>query len=337
MPTLNIFEDDAFSVQSLTAVVNDRPYRPGQVSAMGLFEEDGVNTTTVSIERDGATLGLVEPTPRGGPGETTADTRRDLIAFRVDHYQRDDAVLADEVQNMRAFGSESELETVTARVMKKMERHLADLDMTLEFTRVGAMKGIVTARSGTVLHNLYSRFSIAVPASISLELDVDSTRVDEILEKDVCWSIEDSLDSFYDGFYVLTGRDFHLKLWNHPRLRETFLATEGAAALRGPVPDRFQVGKFTFERYRTGRRAREDAGAAYIADDEARVAPRGVPGLFITRFSPADYEETVNTDGLPRYMRQWAMPNGKGRHFEVQSNPISMCTRPQALRRLQLT
>jgi hypothetical protein len=337
MPTLNIFEDDAFSVQSLTATINERPYRPGQVSAMGLFEEDSVSTTTVSIERDGAMLGLVEPSPRGGPGETTGSTKRDLIPFRVDHYQRDDSVMADEVQNARAFGAVSELETVTERVMKKMDRHLVDLDMTVEFTRVGAMKGIVTSKSGTVLHDLYSKFGIAVPAAISLELDVDSTKVDEILEKDVCWSIEDSLDSFYDGFYVLTGREFHLKLWNHPRLRETFLATEGAAALRGPVPDKFQVGKFTFERYRTGSKATADAGVAYIGDNEGRVAPRGVSGLFITRFAPADYEETVNTDGLPRYMRQWAMPNGKGRHFEVQSNPISLCTMPQALRRLTLT
>ena len=65
--------------------------------------------------------------------------------------------------------------------------------------------------------------------------------------------------------------------------------------------------------------------------------PLGVPDLFITRFAPADYEETVNTMGLPRYMRQYMMPNGKGRHIEVESNPISLCTRPTALRKLMLT
>ncbi|MEP3300783.1 MAG: major capsid protein, partial [Roseibium sp.] len=67
------------------------------------------------------------------------------------------------------------------------------------------------------------------------------------------------------------------------------------------------------------------------------VTPYGVPGLFITRFAPADYIETVNTPGLPRYMKQIVKTNGKGVDIELQSNPISLCTQPGALRRLTLT
>ena len=50
-----------------------------------------------------------------------------------------------------------------------------------------------------------------------------------------------------------------------------------------------------------------------------------------TRFGPADYEETVNTIGLPRYAKQWPMENGKGRSLEVQTNALCMCTQPAAL------
>ena len=67
------------------------------------------------------------------------------------------------------------------------------------------------------------------------------------------------------------------------------------------------------------------------------MVPKGVPELFITRFAPADYEETVNTEGLPFYAKQYSSQNGKGRHLEVQMNAISICTRPKALRRLTLT
>lgn len=42
------------------------------------------------------------------------------------------------------------------------------------------------------------------------------------------------------------------------------------------------------------------------------VTLMGAPGLFITRFAPADYMETVNTPGLPRYMKQIVQRNGKG-------------------------
>lgn len=63
----------------------------------------------------------------------------------------------------------------------------------------------------------------------------------------------------------------------------------------------------------------------------------GVPDLFITRFAPADYNETVNTPGLPFYSRAIEKRNGKGYDLEVQMNAISVCTRPQTLRRLTLT
>ncbi len=60
----------------------------------------------------------------------------------------------------------------------------------------------------------------------------------------------------------------------------------------------------------------------------------GVSGLFISRFAPADYIETVNTPGLPRYAKVWVPQNGKKAEIEVQTNVISLCTRPGALRRL---
>lgn len=336
MPRMNVWEGDGFTLESLTAAVNSEPYRPGQVSASGIFEEDSVTTTVVSIELREGKLALVEPTARGGAGETTGDDDRDLIPFIVDHYQRDDAIKADEVQNVRAFGSESQLETLQDRVESKARRHAADLTMTIEHQRVGAIKGIVTSKSGKVLHNLYTRFGIAEAAAVSLELDAEATKVGSLWQ-DVVYGIEDALDEPYDGIHVFTGRDFHRALWTHKSVTETFIYNSGAAVLRQDVPNTFEFGGATWERYRTGAKATSDLGAPYIAATEARVVIKGVPGLFITRFAPADYEETVNTPGLPFYAKQVPTLNGKGRSLEVQTNPISLCTRPQVLRKLTLT
>lgn len=112
MTTSNAHTGDPFSLESLTAAVNSVPYRPGQISASGLFDEDGVSTTMISIELRDGKLSLVEPSARGGPGETTDDENRQKVPFNIPHYQRDDAIAADEVQNVREFGTESQLETV---------------------------------------------------------------------------------------------------------------------------------------------------------------------------------------------------------------------------------
>lgn len=337
MPGMNIFDEDVFSLVSMTAAINKEKYRPGQIGATGIFAEDGVTTTTVMIEQRDGILGLVEPSQRGGPGETTADENREAIPFRVPHFQRDDAILADEVQNVRAFGSEGDLETVEARVNAKAARHGQDLQMTLEHQRVGAIKGVVTTKTGTVAENLYTRFNIATPSAVSLELDQEATDVGTVVQG-VVYSIEDSLDDTYTGIHAFTGRDLHNALWRHKSVKETLLSHAGAVELRMATPDVFDFGGVTWERYRTGVAASAaNSAGAFIAANEARVVPLGVPDLFITRFAPADYEETVNTVGLPLYSRQHPMQNGKGRHLEVQMNALSICTRPEVLRRLTLT
>jgi hypothetical protein len=335
MPVPNTHSGDPFTLESLTAAVNSAPYRPGQITASGIYEEDGVTTTTVSVEMREGKLSLIEPSARGGPGETTDDEDRVKVPFEIPHYQRDDSILADEVQNVREFGTEDQLEVLESRVNRKAQRHAADLSMTLEHQRVGGIKGIILSKNGRVLANLYDKFGIAVPASVSLKLDVETTKVGSLFQ-DVIYSIEDTLDEPYDGIHNFTGRDFHRALWNHKAVTETFLYNAGAAVLRQDVPDVFNWGGATWERYRTGAKATADLGSPYIAADEARVTIKGVPDLFITRFAPADYEETVNTRGLPFYSRAFSKPNGKGRDLEVQMNAISLCTRPQVLRTLKL-
>lgn len=336
MPAMNVFDNnDAFSMASLTAAVNAVPYRPGQVSAAGLFDEDGVTTLDVLVEHRDGKLGLVEPTERGGAGETVDSEKRSMQSFRVPHYERNDLIKADEVQGVRAFGSETELEVLTDRVNRKAQRHAADLTMTLEHQRIGAIKGVVASKSGAVLANLYTAYNIAVPASVSLVLGTDTTDVGSIFQ-DVVYSIEDSLDEPYEGIHVFTGRDLHRQMWRHKSVRDTFLYGNGAGVLRQDVPDTFEFGGATWERYKTGAKATADLGAPYIAANEARVVVKGVQDLFLTRFAPADYEETVNTVGLPFYAQQYAMQNKKGRHLEVQMNAISLCTRPQVLRRLTI-
>lgn len=338
MPALDVFNQDAFSVISLTARVNEMPFVPRQVGASGIFEEDGVSTTTVMIESRDGNLSLIEPTPRGGPGEAIDHDKRSVRSFAIPHFQRDDAVMADEVQGVRAFGTENEVETVEQKVDQKMARHARDLDATLEHQRVGAVKGLVQTKSGKQLFNLYTEFDIAVPDPISMGLNSDATKVREKCF-DVINGIEDSLGAdTYDGIHAFVGRDFWKALIEHKAVKETYLNTVQAAELRGdPNVGRFEFGGIVWERYRTGAKAKADLGAPYIADNEARVVPRGIPELFITRFGPADYEETVNTNGLPRYARQYPMHNGKGRHLEIQSNPITLCTRPQVLRKLTIT
>jgi hypothetical protein len=72
-------------------------------------------------------LAMVAPSPRGGPGETVDKEKRNIRSFRVPHFQRDDAVMADEVQGVRAFGTGNQLEAVQTKIDARLARHARDL------------------------------------------------------------------------------------------------------------------------------------------------------------------------------------------------------------------
>lgn len=338
---LDIFNDDAFTLISLTGRINDLPYRPGQISASGLFHSDGIDTTIVALEKRQNDIGLVGLTPRGGPGETIGIKDDALLYFPVPHFQRDDAMMADEVQGRRAFGT-NELDTILNRLDRKVQRHLGDFDTTLEHQRVGAIKGYVTDKFGNIYLNLFQTFGIAPPEPIVFPFSVAAARTSAIYgdiakaARALRIRMEDSIDITYTGVDAWCGASFFQALIDLPEVRGTYLNQTAAAELRGArnidAADTLDYGSIVWHRYRTGRKATAANGnSPFIGDTEARLVIRATQPIFETRFAPADYNETVNTIGLPRYMRMRPRRDDKGMEIEVQMNSISYCTRPETL------
>lgn len=330
MADINIFQDEAFSVSILTAAINETPYVPGRIGALGLFAEEGIPTVVAQIEYDGQTIGLVAAKPRGSDGAPVTLAGRRTIPINTVHLPQRSTMMADEIQGIRAFGAQSELESAQARVQKYLAKHRTQLDLTHEHHRVGAIKGkILDADGATVILDIYQTFGIN-QLEYNMELGVAGTIVrtkcSEVLDL-----IEDVLGAVpMQGARALCGKNFWNSLIEHKSVRETFLNTQQAAELRGKAPDNFEMGGITFERYR-GR----VAGQPYVGDDEAYAFPEGVPDFFITRYAPADYMETVNTDGLPYYSRVEPLRMGKGLDIESQSNPLHIPTRPKAIIKLK--
>ena len=155
---LDIFNDDAFSLSQLTVAINDLPKTYNRIAEMGLFRERGITTTTASIERQGHKLSLVDARPRGAPGKPYTPERGKLIALKAIHLPQRTAVLADEVQNLRAFGSETDVQTVMTLLREKMAGMRRDLDLTIEYQRMGALKGLVLDSDGTT--EIYDMFEV---------------------------------------------------------------------------------------------------------------------------------------------------------------------------------
>jgi hypothetical protein len=331
MADIAIFEDDAFSVSSLTAAINDQEYLPGRISSLGLFREEGISTLTVQIEKDGDTLALVPAGERGTSGLVVGGTKRQMIPFNTVHLPERFTIKADEIQGIRAFGSRTELQSVQDVVNKRLAKARRQLDATHEFQRMGALNGqILDADGKTSLLDIYKTFGV-VRKKLTMGLGNPDTelrvRAGEALDMQ-----EEALGSITStGSRAFCGKNFWNKLIVHKSVKETYLNTMQAASLRGDARESFEFGGIVWERYRG-----KVAGVSFVHDDKALLIPEGVPDLYISSFAPADYMETVNTQGIPYYSKIEPLPFNKGVAGEAQSNPLHLCTRPLAQILLEL-
>jgi len=117
---LDVFRGGGFDVISLSEAMNNLPLMPTRLTAMGLFADEGIDTTIVAIEVLDGALKLIKNTPRGAPATPVTEGKRTLTDLRITHLVQNGSVLADEVQGIRAFGSTTEKDQVQAKVDREL-------------------------------------------------------------------------------------------------------------------------------------------------------------------------------------------------------------------------
>jgi hypothetical protein len=157
MPMNNPFHTPAFSMAALTAAINLLPNRYGRLEALNLFPIKPVRQRQIIVEERNGVLNLLPTLPPGSPGTVGRRGKRTLRSFVVPHIPHDDVVLPEEVQGVRAFGSESEVETIAGVMARHLETMRNKHAITLEHLRMGALKGVILDADGSTLVDLFER------------------------------------------------------------------------------------------------------------------------------------------------------------------------------------
>jgi hypothetical protein len=342
---LDIFNNDAFSVTSLTDAMREVKHIPSYVSRRGLFTTTSVDTLSVAIERDkNQNVMIVPSSPRGAPGATFGKNKRSMLNLTVPHFQVDDAIYADEVQGVRAFGQERAVEILQAKIADRAAEASQFFGLTEEFHRLKVLTtGKLYDSDGvTVLADFLTLFGESLPAELDFSFD---TNVNGKLRQ-FCTEVHRQMAAILDGLpftsiEFICGDKFFDDLVANAEVRaayeghgaalqllDAYISGSGQNATFGEV----NFGGIRFINYRGNFN-----GAPAIDTDKAHGYPIGVPGLFRSVYAPADYMETVNTMGQRLYAKQWRMGNDKGVNLEFQTNVLHYCTRPRTLLRAKRT
>ena len=331
MATLDIFQDDAFSVTSLSSTITDIPDVPTKLGDKGLFQEEGISTTSFMIERQGSSIKLLPTAPRGGVREPVALGPRKLIPLHALHIPASWSVMADEVQGIRAYGSETEVEQASTLVLRKLGVVRASMDLTHEHMRVGALKGQVLDADGSLLLDVYDAFGMTQQTQFwNIAAAANGDPKASIIALKAMIRAKMGGRSF-GRIRVICSLGFFTALVQNSKMIKAWELWNQGAYLR---TDQVHGGDFDFagvifEVYDGGTSAGD-----FIPDGIAYAYPEGVPGMFQSKFAPADYMETVNTQGLPFYAKMEPMAFNKGVIGEAQSNPIHFNSLPEAVIKL---
>jgi len=332
---MDVFGANAFGITSLTGAVNKMDYVPGLLGSLNIFERVPVTTRTIWVDSQDGGIQLIPTSPIGAPPKELDPDSRTAVPLKTTRLAEGFTLYAEEVQGMRAFGSQSEMKTVQAEYLRRMARVRQDMELTHEFHRLGALQGkLLDADGTTVIYDFFDAFGVTEAPAIDFALSTNTTDVRAKAASVVRAMTRASRGMMLPGttVHALAGDAFFDALISHPHVRETYLNHAAAADLRQNLAfESFTFGGITFHNYR----GTDDQTAVAIPADEAVFFPVGAREIFKEALAPAEFGPYVNTPGMETYAMNLQDPSGRQAFVrgELYSYPLYLCQRPDVLRR----
>lgn len=323
---------DAFTVTEIQEAINLIPNNYGRLGQLGLFPVRGSVSHDVAIEERNGVLALLPTDRTGGYAEQTVTKmpKRRVRSFRVPKIVHDDMVSPEDVHGLRRFG-DNNVEVFADYLNEKLAVMRSKHDITLEWLRVGALRGVILDADGSVIYDLFDEFGVDKKTAV-MGLNVANTKVlTKVL--DLKRYVEQNMaGEVFNRIHVLASPEFFDAFTTHASVERAF---EGymAAQQRLATDQRtsFEFGGITVEEY--NGRAVDPSGTVrrFIEPGHAQAFPVGTVQTFRTYAAPADFNETVGRPGDLYYAKTAPAKFDRGIDIHTQANPLPLCLRPGVL------
>lgn len=329
----NLLESDDFGLIAMTESINTAPVPPNRIGSLGLFREEGVTTTAVGMELIGGELRLIPSAPRGTMPQTANQPARSLKAISIPHLPKNDTVVADSLQGVRAFGQDSvdgQVEALATVINQRMTNLKIEHELTWEWHRIGALKGqVLDADGSTVLTDLFTFFGVA-------RITVNWTKSDAQGLKKACMSLikqtgVEIKNRPFTKVHVMCGAQFWEDIVTSTECRTAFERQQENSFARNQAYQAFEYSGVVFEPLHG-----QIGAVPFAPTNEGFSFPIGAQ-IFRRYNAPAPFNETVNTVGKPLYAKQEPIKFDMGTEIHTNSNPLHICQFPRTLIRVTMS
>ena len=343
--------DFLYDSTALTGLINRVPNRFGLIASLGIFASEGIGSTNVEIREEEGSLSVLNHRPRGSGAQVNERKRGRTKVIQAGHFELMDLITPQDVQDRLAVigrdKSPEAIDDLLGRILISLaNKHY----ITLEWNRMGALSGIVLDGDGTTeLLNLYDEFNIVEK---SVDFDLTNAAADVIAK---CEEVTDHIGSNLKG-ETMTGVEglcdatFFNQFVQHAKVEKYYTQWEAAKMIAHP--DRNTQGgnwgrTFEFQNvrlieYKGKAPLSTGASTPFVKSGQVRFYPTGTMDTFASYFAPPDTLDAANAMAAlssdPDFggeAQMFASPeilnHGKGIEIYTESNPISLCKRPELL------
>ena len=336
MAHMDIFKTDAFRAMELGEAIRVIPNQWGLIGELGLFGPKPIRGTKFSIEKKNGVLQLVPSSTRGTSLPGQARGKRDLLDFRTERFGLKSRITADDIDGIRAFGSETELKQVMGEVVDRQEELRGSIDITREYLRAGALQGQVIDADGSVLVDLHDAFGITRKSvdfgNAITDLSVSARAVTRHIRTNL-------LGDVMTGVMGLTHPDPTDALMGHADFKDRYKYYQnqnGGDPLRDDTSAGFDFQGIRWKEYQgEGPVPQEDGSTvtrSFVPAGEAMFFPIGTRQTFRQFNGSADYLGMTNLPGEEFYSALF--PDRQEDRFadvEAMMQTMPMCLRPGVL------
>jgi hypothetical protein len=325
---------NGFELSDWTSELQIIPNTWGLVNSLGIFQDEGITTSTVVLESREGSLGLLQDTVRGARVQVNKDDLSKIRSFAVPYFTDDDYLTPLDLQGKRMYGTAAQPDNEAAAIARKLQRIRQNHAITQEFARCQAITaGTVYAPNGTVSTDFYTEFGVTRKV-VGFDLNTATAEVIGKSEQ-VIAHIQDNVQngSVVTDVMVLCSPEFFAALISHASVKEAYKYYTSNGN-QEPLRQRLGTGLYrtfvhgglSFIEYRGSYN-----GTKLIPANEAYAIPVGVMDMFKTFYSPANKFGFENTIGVPGYVFTYRDPKGEKIEIESEIAFMNLINRPQAV------
>lgn len=337
--------DFPYTGLDLTQEVNRIPNTFGLVNELGLAPIEGKASRFVRIDfRDGV-IHVLSAEPLGGNGQLTPDDDQSGVIMEIPHFPHFESIRVGDVDSvLQVFNGQVVPASLDREVQIKLNKIRRNHNITLEFIRLGMLKGLIKDGKGRTLYDLFDVFGIT-KKTIDFTLGTGGTDVREKCEEVNDHVMENLKGETSSGVEALVSPSFFGKLIKHENVEKFWLQAQNSAEHRQLNRERrggnwgrvFEFGDILWREYKGSLPVKAANGSvsqvANVEAGKAHAYPSGTQEMMRTFEAPVHHIERTNQapENDTIYISTEPLKHGEGIEMKSQSNRLAVCKQPECL------